>query len=175
MSDEVIEQPDSELPQDTQAIVQAVESAPIKTVRIQTTLVAKLNLADFQNSVPVIRELRLINDTDQKYTGLELQLLSDLLVFKPKTWHIDTLSPSTFLPIPGLDLQIDGALLARLTEAEQAVVTFTLTAQSPTGTERQEVARLELDLELLPRNHWGGLSHLPDMTAAFVRARATHS
>lgn len=53
MSDEVIEQPDSELPQDTQAIVQAVESAPIKTVRIQTTLVAKLNLADFQNSVPV--------------------------------------------------------------------------------------------------------------------------
>lgn len=169
MSDEVIEQPDSELPQDTQAIVQAVESAPIKTVRIQTTLVAKLNLADFQNSVPVIRELRLINDTDQKYTGLELQLLSDLLVFKPKTWHIDTLSPSTFLPIPGLDLQIDGALLARLTEAEQAVVTFTLTAQSPTGTERQEVARLELDLELLPRNHWGGLSHLPDMTAAFVQ------
>ncbi|MCO3053528.1 DUF3320 domain-containing protein [Pseudomonas aeruginosa] len=169
MSDEVIEQPDSELPQDTQAIVQAVESAPIKTVRIQATLVAKLNLADFQNSVPVIRELRLVNDTDQKYGGLELQLLSDPLVFKAKTWHIDTLSPGTFLPIPGLDLQIDGALLARLTEAEQAVVTLALTAQGTSDTERQEIARLELALELLPRNHWGGLSHLPDMTAAFVQ------
>ncbi|MCP1604216.1 DUF3320 domain-containing protein [Pseudomonas citronellolis] len=169
MNDEVIAQPDSELPQDSQATVQAVEPAPIKTVRIQTTLVAKLNLADFQNSVPVIRELRLVNDTDLKYNDLELQLLSDPLVFKPKTWHIDALGPGTFLPIPGLDLQIDGALLARLTETESATVTFVLTAQGNADEERQEVARHELNLELLPRSQWGGLSHLPDMTAAFVQ------
>lgn len=88
MSDEVIQQPGSELPQDSHATVEAIEPEAIKTVRIQATLVAKLNLADFQNSVPVIRELRLINDSDQKYSRLELQLLSDPLVFKPKTWHI---------------------------------------------------------------------------------------
>lgn len=169
MSDEVIEQPDSELPQDTRAIVQAVEPAPIKTVRIQTTLIAKLNLADFQNSVPVIRELRLVNDTNQKLSNLELKLLSDPLVFKLKTWHIDALGPGTFLPIPGLDLQIDGALLTKLTEAEQATATFILTAQGADDEERSEVARLDLSLELLPRNHWGGLSHLPEMTAAFVQ------
>lgn len=169
MNDDVIEQPDSALPQDSQANVQAVESAPIKTVRIQATLVGKLNLADFQNSVPVIRELRLVNDTDQKYSGLELKLLSDPIVFKTKTWHIDSLAPGTFLPIPGLDLQIDGAMLAKLTEAESACVTFLLTAKGNGDDSLQEVARLELDLELLPRNQWGGLSHIPDMTAAFVQ------
>lgn len=56
MSDEVIQQPGSEPPQDSHAIVEAIEPEAIKTVRIQATLVAKLNLADFQNSVPVIRE-----------------------------------------------------------------------------------------------------------------------
>lgn len=154
MSDEVTGLP--ELPQDKNATVHADESVPAKAVRIQATLVAKLNLADFQNSVPVIRELRLINETDHKYSSLELQLFSDPLAFKTKTWRIDALSPGSFLPIPGLDLQIDGALLARLTEAEQAVVTFILKS---TGTDEgaQEVARLELPLELLPRNQWGGV------------------
>lgn len=149
MSDEVIQQPGSELPQDSHATVEAIEPEAIKTVRIQATLVAKLNLADFQNSVPVIRELRLINDSDQKYSRLELQLLSDPLVFKPKTWHIDALGPGTLLPIPGLDLQIDGALLARLTEAESVAVTFVLTSLGNGDEERQEVTRLELTLELL--------------------------
>lgn len=169
MSDEVIEQPGSKLPQDTHAIAHSTEPTQTKTVQVHAALVAKLNLADFQNSVPVIRELCLVNDTDQKYTDLELQLTSDPLVFKTKTWHIDALSPGTFLPIPGLDLQIDGALLARLSEAEYAAVVFTLTAKGADEEGRQEVARQEISLELLPRNQWGGLSHLPEMTAAFVQ------
>lgn len=169
MSDEVIEQPGSDLPQDSHAVAHSAEPTPAKTIQVRAALVAKLNLADFQNSVPVIRELCLVNDTDQKYTNLELQLTSDPLVFKTKTWHIDVLSPGTFLPIPGLDLQIDGALLARLSEAEYAAVAFTLTAKGADEEGRQEVARQEISLELLPRNQWGGLSHLPEMTAAFVQ------
>ena len=54
MSDEVVEQPGNELPQDPHATVGAIEPETIKTVRIHSTLVVKLNLADFQNSVPVI-------------------------------------------------------------------------------------------------------------------------
>ena len=103
MNDEGIEQPGSELPQDSDAVVHSAEPTQPKAVHLRATLVAKLNLADFQNSVPVIRELRQVNDTDQKYTDLELQLSSDPLVFKPKTWHIDALGPGTFLsPAPGL-------------------------------------------------------------------------
>ncbi|MGV8864548.1 MAG: DUF3320 domain-containing protein [Pseudomonas sp.] len=149
----------------------ATEIAPIKTVRIESTVVAKLNLADYQNAVPVIRELRVVNDTTTKYVDLVLTLTAYPEVFKPKSWRIDALMPETFMSIPGHDLALDGALLGRLTEAENATVSFTL---KPAGEAQEEIspveiARLDLDIELLPRNQWGGLSHLPDMTAAFVQ------
>lgn len=150
--------------------VTQVESAPVKAVKIKATVVVKLNLADYQNAVPVIRELRVVNETELKYSELELTLTSDPVIFKPKTWHIDALGAGVFLQIPGLDLAVDGALLARLTEAEYATLSFVLTRKGETSeAAREELARTELTLEMLPRNQWGGLSHLPDLTAAFVQ------
>jgi very-short-patch-repair endonuclease len=146
------------------------EVEPVKVVCIHSTVVAKLNLADYQNAVPVIRELRVVNDTSVKYSDLILKLTAYPEVFKPKIWRIDSLTPGAFMPIPGHDLVLDGALLGRLTEAENATLTYTLTAADTSAEDgRAEIARLDLVLELLPRNHWGGLSHLPDMTAAFVQ------
>ena len=151
-------------------IIVDAEVEPVKVVSIHSTIVAKLNLADYQNAVPVIRELRVINETAIKYNDLVLTLTAYPEVFKPKTWRIDSLTPNAFMPIPGHDLALDGALLGRLTEAENATLTYTLTAaDSSAESGRTEIARLDLALELLPRNHWGGLSHLPDMTAAFVQ------
>lgn len=153
-----------------EAVVALVEEEIVKAVRIQSTLVSKLNLADFQNAVPLIRELRIINETAIKFSDVTLTLSSDPEAFKPKTWRIDALMPGAFMPIPGHDLTLDGGLLSRLTESENATVTFSLTTPDVTaegGT--VELARHESVLELLPRNQWGGLSHLPDMTAAFVQ------
>jgi very-short-patch-repair endonuclease len=151
-------------------ITAEAEVEPVKVVCIHSTVVAKLNLADYQNAVPVIRELRVVNETSVKYSDLILTLTAYPEVFKPKIWHIDTLTPGAFMPIPGHDLVLDGALLGRLTEAENATLTYTLTAADTSAEDgRAEIARLDLVLELLPRNHWGGLSHLPDMTAAFVQ------
>ncbi|WP_397453700.1 DUF3320 domain-containing protein [Pseudomonas sp. NA-150] len=149
----------------------ATEITHVKTVRIESTVVAKLNLADYQNAVPVIRELRVVNDTTTKHSDLVLTLTVYPEVFKPKSWRIDALMPETFMLIPGHDLALDGVLLGRLTEAENATVSFTLTPAGAADVEDApaEIARLDLDLELLPRNQWGGLSHLPDMTAAFVQ------
>jgi very-short-patch-repair endonuclease len=147
-----------------------VEPEVIKVVRIQSTIASKLNLADFQNAVPIIRELRVVNETANKYSDVTLTLSSSPEAFKLKSWRIDTLMPGAFMPIPGLDLVLDGALLARLTEAENATVTFSLTIpDSSRDTGVAELARQELVVELLPRNQWGGLSHLPDMTAAFIQ------
>ncbi|RYF41304.1 MAG: hypothetical protein EOO27_46475 [Comamonadaceae bacterium] len=46
-------------------------------LKIETTLSAKLNLADFQNAVPLVRDLWLINETDQTHEQVELILTSD--------------------------------------------------------------------------------------------------
>ena len=146
------------------------EVEPFKVVHIHSAVVSKLNLADYQNAVPVIRELRVVNETAVKYNDLVLTLTSYPEVFKPKTWRIDTLVPEAFMPIPGHDLVLDGVLLGRLTESENATLSYRLTAADASAEEgRAEIACLDLVLELLPRNHWGGLSHLPDMTAAFVQ------
>ncbi|ENA27476.1 hypothetical protein HMPREF1487_09132 [Pseudomonas sp. HPB0071] len=139
------------------------EPEPIPTIKIQHTIVSKLNLADYQNAIPVIRELKIINETQQRYHELVLSLSSSPEIFKPTTWHIDSLSPNTHQQIVGLDLALDGALLARLVESEKATLTFTLKAAE------EEITSIDAVLELLPRMQWGGLSHIPDMTAAFVQ------
>ena len=150
--------------------IEPIEPAPSKAVKIQATVVAKLNLADYQNAVPLIRELRVINETATKYSDLELTLSSDPAVFKPKTWHISELGAKVFRQIPGLDLAVDGGMLAKLTEAEHSTLNFVLTCRADSPEEpRTVIAQTELRLEVLPRNQWGGLAHLPELTAAFVQ------
>lgn len=137
-----------------------------RCVQILATLAGKVNLADFQNAVPVARELSVLNETDTDVKGLRLTVSSEPAFLKPKTWHIDHLGAGKTVRISDLDLSLDGALLGRLTEADKAVVTFRLT----TGQEPEnELASTESTVELLPRNQWGGLASLPDMVAAFVQ------
>lgn len=147
-----------------------LEDTPPKEVKILATLVAKLNLADFQNAVPVIRELRISNETNECFLNAALTLSSEPEVFKSKIWRIDEIAADSFRVIPELDLILDGPLLNRLTEAELSTFTFVLEVDDRTSeTGRKKVARLEQVVDLLPRNQWGGLRHIPDMTAAFVQ------
>ena len=136
-------------------------------VRIDATLVTKLNLADFQNAVPMLKALSITNASDEDAKGLELRIESIPPFIKPKHWHIDVLAPGSEQRIKDLDVQLDGALLTRLTEAETANVTLSLRRRDA-GPEM--LAALQHTVELLPRSQWGGLSHQrPDMVAAFVQ------
>ncbi|WP_029048778.1 DUF3320 domain-containing protein [Cupriavidus sp. amp6] len=144
----------------------ADEPAQPSCVQIKTTIVGKVNLADFQNAVPVIRELSLVNDTQNDFKELRLTASSEPAFLKPKTWHIDHLASGQTVRIADLDLGLDGPLLGRLTESEKAVVTYQLVAG---GKEPIALAATESVVELLPRNQWSGLSSLPDMVAAFVQ------
>jgi very-short-patch-repair endonuclease len=137
-----------------------------RCVRIQSTLAGKVNLADFQNAIPVIRELTVANDTDADIKDLRLTVSSEPSFFKIKNWHIDHVGAGRDARINDLDLALDGPLLGRLTESEKATITFRLTAGLETSS---ELASFEATIELLPRNQWGGLSSVPDMVAAFVQ------
>ncbi|MGE8452590.1 MAG: DUF4011 domain-containing protein, partial [Pseudomonadales bacterium] len=140
----------------------AAEESP--RVKVVATLAGKINLADFQNAVPAIRDLTVLNDTKVDYQSLRLVVTSEPAFLKTKIWHIDRLGTEQTIRVSDLDIPLDGPLLGRLTEAEKAVVTFRLLTQ---GSE--ELAAAELPVELLPRNQWGGISYLPDMVAAFVQ------
>lgn len=142
------------------------EPAPEFSLRISSA--NKLNLADFQNSVPLLRELGIANDSDCEVSQLQLRLESFPPFLRPKAWTIDVCAAKSHYGIKECDVQLDGALLSKLTEAETATVVFTLVAKAASGAERVLVTD-ERKVELLPRNQWGGLSHMPDLVAAFVQ------
>ena len=146
--------------------VASASEVATSSIRVQATVATKLNLADFQNAVPMLREVSIVNDTASEIKALELRVTSVPPFLKTKIWRIDAIESAKFYRIPDLDVQLDGALLTRLTEAETATVSFTLRS---VGDAPEEIARLDSTVELLPRNQWGGLSHLPDMLAAFVQ------
>lgn len=134
--------------------------------KIEATLVSKLNLADFQNAVPLLREVSVANDAEASISNLELEVTSLPPFLKPKVWRIDAIGAGKRYALSDLDVHLDGALLTRLTEAEKASATFVLRTSGDGG---RELARLDWEVELLPRNQWGGLSHFPDLIAAFVQ------
>lgn len=131
---------------------------------IEATLSAKLNLADFQNAVPLLRELCLVNETLQSFSDIECVLRAEPEFFKSRRWRIDMLKAGSRYPIHDLDVSLDGSMLGRLTEAEIATVSLTLEDRAGQALSQQQCL-----VELLPRNQWGGLVHLPDLVAAFVQ------
>lgn len=138
----------------------------VGSLHIEAVLSTKLNLADYQNAIPTLRELTLVNETEEEVRNVDLHVDSVPAFLKEKVWHVDAIGAGQRYHLSSLDIQLDGVLLARLTEAERATVRFVLRRRGDGG---EELARLERSLELLPRNQWGGLSHLPDLIAAFVQ------
>ncbi len=82
-------------------------------LKIDVTLIGKLNSADFQNAVSLFRNLWLVNEIDQMHEQVELILTSDPPFLKPRRWRIDALAARSRYPIRDLDLNLDGGLLVR--------------------------------------------------------------
>ena len=156
------------VPQDpaTLAVPEPLPPPPPPPLAIDVTLAPKLSLADFQNAVPLVRELSLESLSAQDFGPLELALTSTPAFVQPRTWRLDALRAGECYPLRDVDVQLDGPLLTRLTEAELATVTLSV---RPFGTDGPAIAEASKAVELLPRNQWGGLSHLPEMVAAFVQ------
>ena len=98
--------------------------------RVDASMVATLNLAGYQNAVPMLRELIVINSSAEAARELDLTVESVPAFIKPKTWRIDAVGAGQQVRISDLDVQLDGALLSRLTESERATVSFSLRRES---------------------------------------------
>lgn len=134
---------------------------------IEAAFAARVNLADYQNAVPVLRELSVTNDTATSVSGLVLSLETVPAILQPRIWRLDALAAQQQYRLTDLAVSLDGAVLARLTEAEPARVTLVLRRDG--SADDEVLARWEQPIELLPRHHWAGLSATPDMVAAFVQ------
>lgn len=144
----------------------SIPDAPASEVRLEVAVVEKLNLADFQNSVPALHELAIVNQTQFPFSELTITVTSEPAFVKPRTWNIDTVGAGETYHIVDLDVQLDGSLLSRLTEAEPATLLFKLQSRKDPET---TIARHEPVVQLLARNQWGGIGYAPEMVAAFVQ------
>lgn len=140
------------------------ESAP--AIRLVVSAAKKLNLAAFQNAVPALLELVIVNETSSPIGELTVQLISEPPFVKPRVWNLDSVGAGESYHLRDLDVQLDGALLSRLTEAESALLHFELRSRKQAD---EILARHESVVELLARNQWGGIGHLPEMLAAFIQ------
>jgi hypothetical protein len=87
----------------------------VRCVQIRATPAGKVNLADFQNAVPVARDQSVPNERGTDVEGLRLTASSEPAFLKLTTWHIDHLGAGQTVCISVLDLSHDGALRGRLT------------------------------------------------------------
>ena len=133
------------------------------SVRIQVALSPRLSLAHHQNAIPFVSELFVVNETDRQVTDLVLAVASTPSFLTSKIWRIDAIGPGARVQIRDRDISIDAGHLTRLTEAERIQVAFTLTSGE------EVLARHTAEIELLPRNHWSGVGHVPELVAAFVQ------
>ena len=134
-----------------------------QSIRIQAVFSPKFNLAFLQNSVPVLLELALVNDSDRDLSDLILTLSSTPSFLKTKIWHIDAVSSGQKFHISDRDVQLDSGMLGRLNESETIQVLVTLTSKD------EPIADCEQVIELLPRTQWCGIGHMPEMIAAYVQ------
>lgn len=111
MSIEGSEQGDAESP------APEAERVATTAVQVRAAVAKRINLADFQNSVPALLELAVVNEAAQEIRDLTLAVSSEPAFVKPKSWTLDAVGPGQTFHVAQLDLQLNhtgfrGGLLA---------------------------------------------------------------
>ena len=125
----------------------------------------RFSFALHQNNVSFLLELTVTNNSPRVFEDVSIVLAAMPAFVRHRTWRLARLEPGEVLSVPAEELatDIEGALLGRLTEAETGSVT--LTARSGDVV----VGQWASEVDILPRNQWGGLYPLPELLAAFVQ------
>lgn len=141
----------------------------VSELAIDVVIAPKISFATHQNSVPVLRELKLVNLGGEAIEDLTLEILSDPPVFAPREWRLDRVAGGGETRVADRDLQLNAGLLLQLTESVRATVTLRVRTTGAAGADAATpLATRSIDVELLARNEWGGAAAMPELLAAFA-------
>lgn len=130
-------------------------------ISIEGAFAQKIGLASHQNATPLIGSIVIVNDSDEEFENLILELTPSLPFANHKTWPIDLLRKDSRIHINDRDIGLKEGYLAELSENMLASVTLTLSSGDLILLEE------EFPIELLARNVWGGAGSMPELLAAF--------
>ncbi len=128
---------------------------------MKISLAPQINFAYHQNSIPLIRDISITNNTKDELQSLVLRMDVSPYFVVPKTWSIASLSSGSEIILSDRDTTLDGKFLLGLTESMRGEVTFSLLR------EETEIAKIVSKIEILARNEWGGYGAQPELLAAF--------
>ena len=129
---------------------------------LEITLVAAVNAAFQYNNLPLIREIRLENNSDFPSGPLELHLSSSPSVFSHHHIDIGTIAPKASWYAGPIHLHID--ILKLLEHTESFPITFQVSLQKEGVILEQQ----EHPLQMLAYDQWQGASVMPEMLASYV-------
>lgn len=129
--------------------------------QIKATITAEIGFASHQNSVPVVRELEVVNEGETALENLVLELSSDPPFLETKSWRIGALREGSTLHITDRDVKLHAGFLADLTES----VTGEVKLRLMNGDE--VLASSSHPVEILAWNQWGGCGSMPELLPAF--------
>ena len=143
------------------AIARPSENAALTGVAIEIESDPTLGYASIQNSVPVIRSLRLTNHGEYALEGLEVLIACNPGFAQGTKLRFDHLAPGETRKISPIELQPDHSYLADLQESVKASVTVSVL----NGT--TEIATRSQTIQVLAYDQWAGTRALPELLAAF--------
>jgi hypothetical protein len=133
------------------------------TVKIACIAADNVNVAFYQNAVPIIRELAIENTLGREVTGVSVHLVAEPPFLNPGVWRIERIADQTTHHIRSLDLKLDPGFLAGINASRRGELRIRVEAAGEMLAERTA------DINLLPPSHWGGVNSAPELLAAFVR------
>jgi len=122
-----------------------------------------INLAFYQNAVPIVSELSVGNPSDTPVSGVEVHLSSEPGFVSPGVWRIDKIAPNDVHHLPTVDLKLNSTFLSGLTASRRGEIRVRVEVSG------QLLAEKKIEVNLLPPTHWGGAGAAPELMAAFVR------
>lgn len=122
---------------------------------------ATLGYASIQNSVPVIRSLRITNHGEEPLEGLEVLIACNPGFAQGTKLRFDRLAQGETRRVAPVELQADHSFLADLEESLNASITISVTSGS------SEVATKSQPIQVLAYDQWAGTRALPELLAAF--------
>ncbi len=122
---------------------------------------ATLGYASIQNSVPVIRSLRLTNHCADTLEGLEVLIACNPGFAQGTKLRFDRFAPGETRRVSPIELQPDHAYLADLQESVNASVIVSVLVSAI------EIATKSQIIQVLAYDQWAGTRALPELLAAF--------
>ena len=132
-------------------------------LKITCTAADNVNMAFYQNAVPIVRDLAVENTLGHDLTDISVHLTSEPPFLTPGIWRIDCISDQAVHHIRSLDVKLDPAFLAGINASRRGELRIRVEASG------NLLAEQAVEINLLPPSHWGGVNSAPELLAAFVR------